>query len=225
MISKSKPLILNKLIIHLTMKKLPSLCFAAFACIFLTATAQNNSRFEDVLTDNYKKRSAIYDYTEVNLNNTDTIADFEAKAEKLKITGTIYHSDGITPAKDVILYICQPDENGNFQLKKDDKRKRFVQHRAWIKTDADGKYTFYTFMPGKLLRTKELKQILRTIKEPGKQEQELTPFFFNDDPLIPSLTLACRAEAVKSMLRLEEKDGMLVGTRDIRLGKTDAAAL
>lgn len=203
------------------MKKLPSLCFAALACIYLTATAQN-SRFEDVLIEDYKKRSALYDYSEVNLNNTDTIADFETKAQKLKITGTIYHSDGVTPAKDVILYIRQPDENGNFQLKKDTNRKRYVYHRAWIKTDADGKYTFYTFMPGKLLRTKELKQILRTIKEPGKPEQELASFFFNDDPLIPELTLACRAEAAKSMLRLEEKDGMLVGVRDIRLSKTNS---
>lgn len=222
MFNKSKTLILNQLIIHLIMKKLPSLCFAFLACIYFTATAQNNSRFEDILTENYKKRSALYDYTEVNLNNTDTIADFETKAEKLKITGTIYHSDGITPAKDVILYVCQSDEKGNYQLKRDTKKKRYIHHRAWIKTDADGKYTFYTFMPGKLLRTKDLKQILRTIKEPGKPEQELTPFFFNDDPLISSLTLACRAEAAKSMLRLEEKDGMLVGTRDIRLSKTNS---
>lgn len=203
------------------MKKLPSLLsIACFACVCFTTTAQSNSRFEDVLTDDYKKRSALYDYTEAKLNNTDTIPDFETKAQKLKITGTIYQSDGITPAKDIILYICQADEKGNFQLKRDSKKKRYVHHRAWIKTDADGKYTFYTFMPGKLLRTQELKQILRTIKEPGKPEQELAPFFFDDDPLIAELTLACRADAAKSMLRLEEKDGMLVGTRDIRLSKT-----
>lgn len=203
------------------MKKLSSLvCFVCFASICFTTIAQNNSRFEDVLTEDYKKRSALYDYTEVNLNNTDTIADFEIKTEKLKITGTIYHSDGITPAKDVILYICQPDEKGNYQLKRDAKKKRYVHHQAWIKTDADGKYTFYTFMPGKLLRTKELKQILRTIKEPGKNAQELAPFFFDDDPLIPELTLSCQADAAKSMLRLKEEDGMLVGTRDIRLERT-----
>lgn len=208
------------------MKKLPSLlCIASMVCIGFTVTAQSNIRFEDVLTDDYKKRSALYDYSEVNLNNTDTIADYETKAEKLKITGTIYHSDGITPAKDVILYICQSDENGVYQLKRDSKKKRYVHHRAWVKTDADGKYTFYTFMPGKLLRSQDLKQILRTIKEPGKPAQELAPFFFDDDPSIASLTLACRADAAKSMLRLEEKDGMIVGTRDIRLGKTNATEL
>jgi len=203
------------------MKNLLTLvCLFSFLGVNMMLNAQE---FADnsVLSDaDYKKRSAIYDYSEANLNNVDSIPDFSEKAEKLKITGTIYQSDGVTPAKDVILYIFQPDENGNYQMERDANRKRYVHHRAWIKTDADGKYTFYTFMPGKLFRTKELKQIHRIIKEPGKAEQELSPFFFNDDPLIPDLTLACRAEAVKSMLRIEEKDGMYVATKDIKLDKT-----
>lgn len=203
------------------MKNLLTLvCLASFLGVNMMLTAQE---FADnsVLSDaDYKKRSAIYDYSEANLNNVDSIPDYSQKAEKLKITGTIYQSDGVTPAKDVILYIFQPDENGNYQMERDANRKRYVHHRAWVKTDADGKYTFYTFMPGKLFRTKELKQIHRIIKEPGKAEQELASFFFNDDPLIPDLTLACRAEAVKSMLRIEEKDGMYVATKDIKLDKT-----
>jgi len=207
------------------MKKLTTLLsLASFLSISFTTLAQNIANNTNSLIEDYKKRSALYDYSEATLNNTDTIADFEAKAEKLKITGTIYLRDGVTPAKDVILYICQPDEKGNYQLKRDANRKRYVHHSAWIKTDADGKYTFYTFMPGKLLRTKELKQINRTIKEPGRPEQELAPFFFNDDPLIPELTLACHAEAAKSMLRIEEKDGMFVATKDIKLGKSQDTA-
>lgn len=199
------------------MKKLTTmLAFASLVSVCFTTIAQDKP---NLFADNYKKRSPIYDYAELSLNNMDSVPDYEAKAEKLKITGIIYQSDGVTPAKDVILYICQPNEKGNYEMKRDTNNKRYVYHRAWIKTDADGQYTFYTFMPGKLLRTKELKQIQRTIKEPGKPEQDLAPFFFNDDPLIPELTLACRAEAVKSMLRIEEKDGIFVANRDIRLSK------
>jgi protocatechuate 3,4-dioxygenase beta subunit len=145
------------------------------------------------------------------------LSKFETKPNRFVVIST--ETSGLNPAKDVILYICQPDEKGNYDMRRDNNHKRYVYHRAWIKTDADGAYTFYTFMPGKLLRTKELKQIQRTVKEPGKPEQELAPFFFNDDPLIPELTLACRAEAVKSMLRIEEKDGIFVANRDIRLSK------
>lgn len=183
----------------------------------------NGQEYANVLDQvpaNYKKRSPIYDYSEKQLNHTDTIPDFDTKSNKLKITGTIYKSDGVTPAKGVILYICQPDENGDYEMKKDNQRKRYVHHRAWIKTDANGQYTFYTFMPGKYLRSKELKQIHRVIKEPGKPEYAIKSFFFNDDPLLPELTLACRAKAVGSMLRLEKKDGIYVATKDIKLNKS-----
>jgi protocatechuate 3,4-dioxygenase beta subunit len=75
-------------------------------------------------------------------------------------------------------------------------------------------------MPGKYLYAKELKKIHRVIKEPGKPEYEINSFFFNDDPLIPELTLACRAQAVPSMLRLEKEGDMLVAIKDIRLNKS-----
>lgn len=184
-------------------------CFTYLISAFNIAYSQENT--------SYKKRNPVYDYSEKNLNHVDTIPDFASKDNKLKISGTIYHSDGVTPAKDVILYIFQPDEDGDYVMKRDDQRKRYVHHRGWIKTDANGKYTFYTFMPGKYMRTKELKQIHRVIKEPGKPEYAIKSFFFNDDPLLPELTLACRAKAVSSMLRLEEKDGMFVATKDIKL--------
>lgn len=180
--------------------------------------AQDYASAEDIPI-NYKKRSPIYDYSEKDINNTDTIPDFATKENKLKITGTIYLADGVTPAKDVILYVCQPDEDGNYKLKKDEYRKRYVHHRGWVKTNADGRYTLYTFIPGKFLRSKELKQIHRVIKEPGKPEYEISSFFFNDDPLIPSLTLACRAKAVQSMLRLEKEGDMYVATKDIKLNE------
>jgi protocatechuate 3,4-dioxygenase beta subunit len=164
------------------------------------------------------KTNPIYDYSELRLNNTDTIPDFASKSEKLMITGIIYEHDGKTPAKDVMLYICQPDEDGDYVMKKDKNRKRYVHHRGWIKTDADGRYTFYTFMPGKNRYVKELKQIQRVIKLPGQPEQEMNAFFFDNDPLIADLTLACRSQVVESMLRLEKQGELLVATRDIRLG-------
>lgn len=187
---------------------IPSICFICFILFSSIVMAQNSD-----------KTSPIYDYTEHNLNNTDTIPDFDSKVNKLKITGTIYEKDGKTPAQDVILYICQPDENGDYKLKKDSNRKRYVYHRAWIKTDADGRYTFYTFIPGENHYVKELKQIQRIVKVPGQPEQELNSFFFNDDPLLPDLTLECRALVVQSILKPKKEDGMLVATRDFRIEK------
>ncbi len=163
------------------------------------------------------KHSPIYDYSEQHLSNIDTIPDFASKPDKLKITGIIYESDGKTPAKDVILYVCQTNEHGDYELKRDENRKRYIHHRGWVKTDADGRYTFYTFMPGTNRYVKELKQIKRIIKVPGKPEQELNAFYFKNDPLLADLTLACRANAVSSIVKLEKQGNMLVATRDIKL--------
>jgi protocatechuate 3,4-dioxygenase beta subunit len=185
-----------------------------------TISAQESANTSMEIPLNYKNRNALYDYYEKQLNNVDTVPDYTSKLNKIKISGTIYQSDGKTPAKDVILFIHQPNEDGDYILKRDASRKRYVYHRAWIKTDTDGKYTFYTFIPGKYDRSKELKQIHRTIKEPGKEAYELVSFFFDDDPLLPELTLACRARAVGSMLRLQKQDSMYVATRDIKLPKS-----
>jgi len=107
------------------MKKLMSLiCFICFICSFNSIFSQETADASGVDQINYKKRSPVYDYSEHQLNNIDTVPDFAIKANKLMITGTIYQNDGVTPASDVVLFIYQPDENGNFEMKRDDSRKR-----------------------------------------------------------------------------------------------------
>ncbi|ULC58172.1 hypothetical protein MBM09_09600 [Flaviramulus sp. BrNp1-15] len=207
------------------MKNLNSfVCLVFFISTFNVINAQDTSSVSDEIPQNYKKRSPIYDYSEKQLNNVDTIPDFASKSNKLKITGTIYESDGVTPAKNVLLFIHQTDENGNFELKRENK-KRYVHHRGWVKTDADGRYTFYTFVPGSYIYGNELKQILPIIKEPGKPEQKIETFVFDDDPLLKD---ACREKIEKTnpnrILKLDKKEGLFVAKRDIILGKEESAS-
>ena len=139
------------------------ICFVFFIGANYSISAQEtieNSK-------DFLNRSPIYDYTELQLNNTDTIPGFESKLNKLKISGTIYESDGVTPAQDIILYIDQADENGDFDLRFTNE-KRYVHNRGWIKTDADGKYTFYTYVPGNDRRYNQMQQLFPIVKEPSK---------------------------------------------------------
>ncbi|NNC49322.1 MAG: hypothetical protein HKO01_02170 [Flaviramulus sp.] len=195
--------------------------------ILITFGSIQTSSAQDIaekLPENYKKRSPIYDYSEKDLNNVDTIPDYASKSNKLKIIGTIYENDGVTPAKNVLLFIHQTDENGNFELKRQNK-KRYVHHRGWVKTDADGRYTFYTFVPGSYIYGKELKQILPIIKEPGKPEQKIETFVFDDDPLLKD---ECRERIEQTnpnrILKLDKKEGLFVAQRDIILGKEQPAS-
>ena len=164
-----------------------------------------------------EKDSPIFDYAEAEISNTATIPDYDSKSNKIKISGTIYESDGVTPAKDVILYIEQADESGDFEVKSN-KDKRYVHHRAWVKTNDNGEYTFYTFIPGTDVRNKELRYIHTLIKAPNQPEYDINGFLFDNDP---SLTKRCRKKIernnVNNILMLEEKDGMYVATRDITL--------
>lgn len=199
------------------MKNLLSyLCFLCITGSFITLSAQESDT-------NYLERNPIYDYSESQLNNTDSIPGFEASINKLKITGTIYQSDGVTPAKDVLLYIEQADEDGDYQIKTENK-KRYMQHRAWVKTDANGQYTFFTFVPGAATdpitfpKRKGLKKIYPIIKEANKTEYNLDALLFDNDP---QLTKTCRKrlkrKGIDSILNPEKSGDMLVVTRDIVL--------
>ncbi len=169
---------------------------------------------------NIKKRHAFYGYSDNNLKNSDTISGFGAKEEKLKITGVVYESDGVTPAKNVILYICQSDEYGDYNPKKING-KRVLEHQGWVKTDSDGKYTFFTFVPGTYWPSKKIQQIHGIIKAPNADAYQINNFAFDNDPL---LRASCKQKLAKrglnNVIKLEKKDDLLIGKRDIILNPT-----
>jgi protocatechuate 3,4-dioxygenase beta subunit len=189
-------------------------------CFYSTISivnGQNNS-------DSEEDRSPLYDYGTKVLNSTDSVPDYNTKNEKLKITGTIYKSDGKTPASGVILFVEQPDEHGNFDLRKVND-KRYVYHRTWVKTDAEGRYTLYTFVPGNDRIHQQYKQIFPVVKEPTKEPYEIETFLFDNDPLISKY---CRKRLIKKgdITRILEPkliDGILVAQRDIILKQDESA--
>lgn len=179
---------------------------------FQTDSASGN------LSEDLEEYNPFYDYMERRLYNSDTIPGYESKNDKLKISGTIYMSDGVTPAKDVILYIEQADEHGDFELK-GKKEKRYVHNRGWIKTNADGQYTFYTYVPGNDRRYNQFQQLFPIIKEPSKPAYHIASLLFDQDPL---LTKNCRKRMAKKgdpsrILKLKEENGIFTVQKDIVL--------
>ena len=160
----------------------------------------------------------LYDYAERQLTSTDTIPDFTEKTQKLKVSGIVYEEDGVTPAKDVILYFEQADEDGDFDLRKTND-ERYVHHRSWVKTDADGRYTLYTFIPGNDRRYNRLQEIHPSVMRPDSEPEDIASFVFDDDPL---LNKRCRKRMAKHgdvsrILKPKMVDGILVAQRDIVL--------
>jgi len=187
--------------------------FSIFLVVFSLGFSQNGDQ-EDI---------PFYDYKELTLSNEATVQDYEVKPNKLKITGIIYESDGITPAKDVVLYLYQHDENGEFQLEASENSKR-LRHRTWIKTDDDGKYTINTFMPGEAIvplnypRRYGPKQLYLVAKTDNSEDFNLPAFMFeNDDLLSKSCKKRLKRKGIDCILSPELKDGVLIAEKNIIL--------
>ena len=156
------------------------------------------------------------------LNNTDSLPDFNEKGPRLEITGTIYKPDGVTPAPGIILYVYHTNQEGKYEPSSNAQgwAKRHGYIRGWIKTGADGKYKLYTLVPASYPNSNNPKHIHPTIKEPGKTPYWINEYLFEDDPLLPEKEKN-QTDAVggNGVLKTVMKDGMLRATRDIILGK------
>lgn len=208
------------------MKNLLTLfCFTCFIGINTTVVAQDASSNIDDPTADFLERHPIYDYS-IPLTNTYTIPGFDSKPEKLAISGTIYESDGVTPAKDVIVYLEQPDENGDFDLRKEND-KRYVHNRGWVKTNADGQYIFYTYVPGGDRFYNQMQQLFPAVKAPSEEAYDIPSLLFDEDPL---LTKRCRRRLEKKddpnrILKLtKQDDGTFVTTHDIILSSDNESS-
>jgi len=129
---------------------------------------------------------AIFEYGNKQLRAIDTLPAFETTNPKLKITGTVFQSDGKTPAENVIIYVYQTNREGLYVNLKNEQNwgRRHGSIRGWIRTGKDGKYTFYTFRPAAYPNGRESEHIHITVKEPNKNEYYIDEYVFNDDPLL-----------------------------------------
>jgi protocatechuate 3,4-dioxygenase, beta subunit len=152
------------------------------------------------------------------LNEMDTLPDFNDAGPKIEISGIIYKADGKTPAPDVVLYIYHTDQKGNYPVKGNETgwAKRHGYIRGWIKTNEKGEYKFYTLMPASYPNSKNPKHIHPVIKEHGISEYWIDEFLFDDDPLLPNKErIKTNPAGGNGVLKTEMKDGMLRAKRNI----------
>jgi protocatechuate 3,4-dioxygenase beta subunit len=165
---------------------------------------------------------AIFEYGNKKLSAVDTLPDFNEKGPKMLVTGTIFKPDGKTPAKDVILYIYHTDQTGEYSKKGNETGwgKRHGYIRGWIKTGADGKYSFYTLRPAAYPGRKNPEHIHPTIKEPGYSPYWIDEYLFEDDPILTTEEKnRQQGRGGKGIIKVTKNSkGIQVAKRDITLG-------
>ncbi|MDF2188147.1 hypothetical protein [Paraflavitalea sp. CAU 1676] len=186
-----------------------------------TSCAQTNARSSFKL--NCEGCEAIFESTVPweQLNAVDTLPDFNDAGAKMLVTGIIYEADGKTPANNVVLYIYHTDQYGIYAKKGDEKgwAKRHGYIRGWIRTGADGRYSFYTLRPAAYPREKIPAHIHPVLKESDMQPYYVDEFLFDDDPLLSAEER--RKQPLyggSGILKPVKENGMLVARRDIVLG-------
>lgn len=166
---------------------------------------------------------AVLEYGDRILNAVDTLPDFDEPGPKVKISGTIYESDGTTPAEGVILYVYHTDQEGRYATRGDETGwgKRHGYIRGWMKTGKNGRYTFYTLKPGVYPNRSAPAHIHPTILEPNGKYYWLGSYHFAGDPLLTEAEMDPEAPRGGSsgLLELEKEGELLVGTRDFVLGR------
>ena len=165
---------------------------------------------------------AVFEYGSKKLLWVDTLPDFKEPGPALEISGTIYKRDGKTPASHVILYVYHTDQKGNYPVRGNETGwgKRHGYIRGWIKTNADGKYKFYTLRPASYPNSRAPQHIHPIIKEPNTNEYWIDEYLFSDDPFLDDEAKSSqRKRGGSGIITLTKKpDGTWVGKRDIVLG-------
>jgi protocatechuate 3,4-dioxygenase beta subunit len=204
------------------------------SCLYLTATGctqgrtQNETEYETVtkaVGGPCEGCEAIFESPVplVQLNETDTLQDFNEPGPKLKVSGTVYKQDGKTPAPNVVLYVYHTNQEGIYPKRGDETgwgwRHGYI--RGWVKTNSKGQYAFYTLKPATYPSRTDPAHIHITVKEPDKNEYYIDDFLFDDDPLLTAEARARQQErGGNGIVRLQPGcGGVLTATRNIVLGK------
>ena len=163
---------------------------------------------------------AVLEYQE-DLNDIDTLPGFDSGENKLKVSGTIYEPDGKTPAVNVILYLYQTNEAGLYAASDSATGwgKRHGDMRGWLKTGSDGKYTFYTVIPGNYPGSELAAHIHPTILEPDGKYYYIQDYLFENDPYLSQGLSENPRGGTDGVLKLKKENGIYVGSRDLILGK------
>lgn len=163
----------------------------------------------------------MFDGMPTTLNSETRITRAGEPGEPLVIRGTIYKQDGKTPAPGVVLYVYHTDQGGEYTPSPDQKDARRHGHlRGWVKTDAQGRYSFMTIRPGSYPQGRNPQHIHPIIYEPDKGFYWIDEYLFDDDPYLTERERNSQhGRGGVGIIKLKKEGEVWKGTRDIILGK------
>lgn len=112
-----------------------------------------------------------------------TMAPAGEPGEPMRIEGRVTQADGQTPAEGVVVYAYQTNAEGLYAngSAETEWSLRHGRLRAWVKTDADGRYGFDTIKPAPYPNQNMPAHVHLTIAEPGRRAYYIDDIVFDGE--------------------------------------------
>jgi len=159
------------------------------------------------------------------------IAPAGEPGELILISGTIFQSDGVTPAAGARIFLYHTDNTG-YYANVSGEPIRITRIKAFATASPEGRYEFRTIKPGQYPTRPDPAHIHVHLGPPKLVDRELLDyrwsvpsFLFEGDSRIPAAELetALRRGRFSPVVRLVPgNDGYRIGTRDLRMGEKES---
>jgi protocatechuate 3,4-dioxygenase, beta subunit len=137
--------------------------------------------------------------------------------EPMIISGTVFKSDGKTPAPNTLIYFYHTDKYGIYGREGQPKHGRF---RGWMLTDAKGRYEFASIRPASYPNSTQSQHVHMTLTTLEHREDWIDSILFEGDKFLTSREREWSGKrgGFNPIVTLEKgKDGISRATRDIQL--------
>lgn len=136
--------------------------------------------------------------------------------EPLVMRGSVYKSDGRTPAPNIVVFVYQTDATGHYNHPDSVWNPRL---RGWMRTGSDGRYEFRSIKPAAYPNHSEPAHIHVHVYGEGVPEYFLDDYWFEGDTLLSSeqITRAQLQGRFSNIVKLTWDGKTWQGVRDLRL--------
>lgn len=156
------------------------------------------------------------------LTNTMRLAGTGEPGARLTVTGTVYYSDGRSPASNVLIYAYQTNAAGVYPRQREQRGngQRHGALRGWLRSDELGHYRIETIKPGPYPGRPDPAHIHMTVKPSEGEEAYINSIEFDDDPrLTAPLREQQEGRGGPGIVILTDSASILRATRDIILSQ------
>lgn len=143
------------------------------------------------------------------------IAPAGLSGPRIAISGQVFRPDGTTPAAGVVMYVYHTRHDGRYA----EAPNQPPQFRAWLRTDAQGRYRYETIRPGAYPDRTTPEHVHIQFWGPGTPWQYAEDLYFDDDPLLPARERerSARAGRFAHVVRLKPRQGRGEAVQNFRL--------